>query len=113
MYKKRIEAVKNSLEALRENPTLGTKLQLRAQQLRDTLRAKLKLPILGDAQIISVICPSETDCLALSQRLKSAGLLAHPIFYPTVPKALPRIRICLSLLHTDNAIEGLIEALCH
>ncbi len=108
-----IIALKNSLEALRENPTLGKKLQHKAQHLRDALRAKLKLPILGDAQIISVICPSETDCLALSQRLKSAGLLAHPIFYPTVPKVLPRIRICLSLLHTTDNIEALIEALCH
>ena len=108
-----IIALKNNLEALKENPALGNKLQLKAQKLRDTLSKKLKLPILGDAQIISLICPSETDCLALSQRLKSAGLLAHPIFYPTVPKTLPRIRICLSLLHTDDAIDTLVDTLCH
>ncbi len=47
----------------------------------------------------------------LAQQLQDAGILVHPIMYPTVPEGKARLRICLHTFNTHDEIDLLIKLL--
>ncbi len=58
-----------------------------------------------------LIVGENSETLALSDALASAGILVPAIRPPTVPKGSARLRISLSAAHTDADVDLLIETL--
>jgi hypothetical protein len=63
------------------------------------------------AQPLTPIIPLLTPrARALSARLLAHGLNARPISWPTVPKGMVRVRVCLHAGNTQAEIDALINA---
>lgn len=65
----------------------------------------------SSTQIIPLIIGPEDECLELAEWLETQGILATAIRPPTVPKNSSRIRITLTLKHTEEHIEYLLTKL--
>ena len=65
----------------------------------------------SDSQIIPIILGNEVQTLDLASWLEGRGILATAIRPPTVPEQSSRIRITLSLKHSDEHIEQFLKAL--
>jgi len=46
---------------------------------------------------------------ALAEYLQSLGYLVRPVVYPTVPKGLERVRVCLHTANEEVDLDGLVE----
>jgi 8-amino-7-oxononanoate synthase len=78
------------------------------KQLADEAGIKL-LP--SDSAIQAVLLGGAERALKVSAKLKSLGIWATAIRYPTVPKGSDRLRLTLSSLHQEQDIQALIDAL--
>ncbi|HEY1077285.1 MAG TPA: 8-amino-7-oxononanoate synthase [Fontimonas sp.] len=87
------------------------RLQHNIRRLRQAC-AQMKIP-LGDSQtaIQPLVIGPEKPTLALSRRLLDAGIWVAAIRPPTVPQGTSRLRITLSAAHSDEQIDGLVDAL--
>jgi 8-amino-7-oxononanoate synthase len=65
----------------------------------------------SDSAIQAVLVGSAEQALKISDKLKSLGIWATAIRYPTVPKGTDRLRLTLSSLHQEQDIQALIDAL--
>ena len=63
----------------------------------------------SSTQIIPVIIGDDTETIELADWLEEQGILATAIRPPTVPENSSRIRFTLSLRHTDDQIDYLLE----
>jgi 8-amino-7-oxononanoate synthase len=77
---------------------------------------RVKLAKLGfscgqsDTNIIPIILGEEERTTTLSRSLLDKGFIVIPIRPPTVPKGQARLRIALSVKHTEEQIERLLKA---
>jgi 8-amino-7-oxononanoate synthase len=62
-------------------------------------------------QIVPVILGSPEFAIALSDRLKRAGLWASAIRPPTVPAGTARLRIAFTAAHEESDLTRLLEVL--
>jgi 8-amino-7-oxononanoate synthase len=83
----------------------------RIEYLRQALQDKGFDTGPSTSQIIPVIVGDESKALDLARWLEQRGLLAVAVRPPTVPENGSRIRITLTLRHTDDHIRQLITAL--
>tara|TARA_B110000196_G_scaffold316075_1_gene326785 strand:- start:1370 stop:2608 length:1239 start_codon:yes stop_codon:yes gene_type:complete len=68
--------------------------------------------IKSDSHIIAVMVNDPFLCKKLSQKLiDKHGIYAQPIFYPTVPKGLERLRLTVTPKHRKEHIVNMIKAL--
>ena len=65
----------------------------------------------SESQIIPVIVGSEEETLKLSEFLENEGIWASAIRPPTVEQGASRIRITITLNHTEEDIRHLLNAL--
>jgi len=65
----------------------------------------------SSTQIIPVIIGDEKKTLELAEYLRQEGMLATAIRPPTVPEQSARIRLALSMSHTDEHLQKLLSAL--
>ena len=81
--------------------------------MADFLRSRLQKMGLktgsSNTQIIPVIIGKERDALNLSRHLENGGVLATALRPPTVPEEQSRIRLALSVTHTKEQLEDLIQ----
>lgn len=63
----------------------------------------------SSTQIIPVIIGDEAETLNLAEWLEEQGILASAIRPPTVPENSSRIRLTISLAHTDAQIDFLLN----
>jgi 8-amino-7-oxononanoate synthase len=63
----------------------------------------------SNTQIIPVIVGRETKAMALSQYLENKGVLATALRPPTVSEGQSRIRLAISVTHTMEQLEYLIQ----
>jgi len=99
-----------ALTGLRLSRAEGLREQLSANVAR--LRQGLSqegLCALGQDHIVPVVCGPRT--MAIAAALLEAGFYAPGIRPPTVAPGTERIRLTASAAHTDDQIDGLIEAL--
>ncbi len=88
---------------------LGAELLGRATVFRKRLRDR-GLDVLGSqSQIVPVLIGDNVAALAAAQRLKTRGILAVAIRPPTVPEGTARLRLSLTLDHTDHDLEWAAE----
>ena len=65
-----------------------------------------------DSHIIAVMINDPFLCKKVSQELiENHGIYAQPIFFPTVPRGLERLRITVTPKHRKEHIENMTEAL--
>jgi 8-amino-7-oxononanoate synthase len=62
-------------------------------------------------QIVPVILGSADAAIAMSERLKRAGLWASAIRPPTVPAGTARLRVAFTAAHQDSDIDRLLQVL--
>jgi 8-amino-7-oxononanoate synthase len=105
-----------SLAILTEEPDMGPRLLQRARAFRKMLQKNGLQIGPTSSQIIPIIMGNQQAALTASARLKERGILVTAMRPPTVPKGTSRLRVSLSLAHSDSHIElfrkVIIEA-CH
>ena len=63
-------------------------------------------------RLLSPIIPIMTSApRPLSTRLREKGLNARPITWPTVPKGMDRVRVCLHAGNTKQQVESLVDGI--
>jgi 8-amino-7-oxononanoate synthase len=89
--------------------------RVQLQTLIEALRGGLKLQRwrleASSTAIQPLIIGSNEEALAVSERLRSKGILVPAIRPPTVPHGTARLRISLSAAHSVSDVERLIAAL--
>lgn len=105
-----LESVQRRLHYIAQAEAQRRLALARAAVFRSKL-AGLGYRLLGHGPIVPVVVGDENSALQLSRRLLSLGMDAPAIRYPTVPIGEARLRINLSLTHTDAQLDQLVAAL--
>ena len=95
-----------SSEDLREN------IRINSDRIRAGLR-EMQIPFLeNDSHIIPIHLYDPRLCKeAANLLLEKHGIYIQPIFYPTVPKGLERLRITVTPKHRKEHIENMVKCL--
>ena len=120
-------AIKIFFSILLSFKVIGTNKAIDIVSLADHLRIKIHenasitrqllesiaIPYIDtNSHIISVMINDPFLCKKISQNLiDDHGIYAQPIFYPTVPKGLERLRITVTPKHRKEHIENMIQCL--
>lgn len=94
-----------ALDSLVANPDAGQVLLGRAAALRQRLRDGGLDTGASESQIIPVMVGEAEKAAALACRLEERGILAVAIRPPTVPQGTSRLRLSVTLAHTDEDLE--------
>ncbi len=95
---------------LAREPQRVERLQTKALQALDRLKAAGLNTLTSQTAIIPVALPSAEAALAASQRLADAGFLALAIRPPTVPKNASRLRLTINNLLSDKELDLALKA---
>jgi len=87
---------------------LRARLADRVRRLRSGL-VQLGIEALGTDHVVPILTGPRT--MAAAAALFEAGYFVPGIRAPTVPAGRERLRVSVSAAHTDDAIDGLLEAL--
>lgn len=87
------------------------RLRNRSKDVRQSLQAMGWCVPAGDSPIVPIIVGSETETLRISHTLRQHNISVPAIRPPTVPQNTSRLRISLSVKHTDQQIAALLDAL--
>jgi 8-amino-7-oxononanoate synthase len=86
-------------------------LRAKAERVRAAAAAR-GLPTFGSStQIVPIGLGPEARAMAAMASLEAQGLLAIAIRPPTVPQGQSRLRLALSAVHDDEAIDRLVAAI--
>jgi len=102
-----------ALNVLEETPDMGAELLRRAALLRDLLTAQGMAVGPSTTQIVPVIIGGNEAALALAESARAAGMLTVAVRPPTVPPGTARLRLSVTLAHTDADLARAAEVLCH
>ena len=96
--------------------SLADQLRIKIHENASTIRQLLEsiaIPYIDtNSHIISVLINDPFLCKKVSEKLiDDHGIYAQPIFYPTVPKGLERLRITVTPKHRKDHIEKMIKSL--
>lgn len=94
-----------ALEVLEREPDLGARLLARAARLRDRLRAAGLDTAASASQIVPVMAGGNEAAVRLHRALLAGGVLAVAIRPPTVPPGTARLRLSVTLGHTDADVD--------
>jgi len=95
-----------ALKVLKAEPSLGKTLLANAEFFRSKLSA-LGLSTAGSkSQIIPVMVGNPAKAVALSEKLAEKNILALAIRPPTVPAETARLRLSVTLAHTQADLEN-------
>jgi len=91
---------------------LRIQIKNNAALIRQSLDSVAISYINTDSHIIAVMINDPFLCKKVSQLLlENYGIYAQPIFFPTVPRGLERLRITVTPKHRKEHIENMIKAL--
>ncbi len=94
-----------ALAVIEEAGNPGAQLLGRAAVFRNRLQDAGLNVLNSQSQIIPVLIGDNARALAVAQRLKSEGILAVAIRPPTVPEGTARLRLSLTLDHSEEDLE--------
>jgi 8-amino-7-oxononanoate synthase len=105
-------AASRSVEIMRTEPLLRTKLRRNVTRFRHGMR-ELAVPTAPNQEtpIFSVILGSTERALRAGRFVRDRGLFARPIRPPTVPEGTSRIRFSLSAAHEGQDIDHALSAM--
>jgi 7-keto-8-aminopelargonate synthetase-like enzyme len=99
-----VAAALAGLEILKAEPGLGAALRERARFLRERLTAAGLSTGNSRSPIIPVIVGDNKKTVDVSERLRAEGVLAIAIRPPTVPAGTARLRLSVTLAHSEEAL---------
>ncbi len=102
-----------ALHILEQQPDRGRTLLQRAAQIRDRLQQAGLNTLHSASQIIPVLVGDNEKALDLSRRLLDRGMLVVAMRPPTVPPGMGRLRLSLTLAHSDKDIQQAADILVH
>lgn len=96
--------------------SLADQLRIKIHDNASTMRQLLEsiaIPYIDtNSHIIAVMINDPFLCKKVSEKLiDDHGIYAQPIFYPTVPKGLERLRITVTPKHRKEHIENMVKCL--
>ena len=96
--------------------SLAEQLRIKIHENASTMRQLLEsiaIPYIDtNSHIIAVMINDPFLCKKVSEKLiEDHGIYAQPIFYPTVPKGLERLRITVTPKHRKEHIENMVKCL--
>ncbi|MFH0880121.1 MAG: 8-amino-7-oxononanoate synthase [Lentisphaerota bacterium] len=102
-------AALGALTVLQENPALGKELLRRADLFRDWLKDAGLNTLQSASQIIPILVGENDKALRMAERLRQQGLIAVAIRPPTVPKGTARLRLSITLAHSEADLKRAAE----
>ncbi|KUG24533.1 8-amino-7-oxononanoate synthase [hydrocarbon metagenome] len=99
-----------ALEVCKNEPWRGPALLDRAQRFRTAL-GDAGWSVSGDSQIIPVMIGDSKTALNYAKILLEKGFQVLPIRPPTVPEGTSRFRFSLCYEHTEEEVNGVVEAM--
>ena len=105
-------AMLESLKIIQQEPDRRTRLATLNRHARATAQS-FRLNVIGQGQapIIPIVIPEEADVLRISLRLEQRGWFVPAIRPPTVPAGTCRLRMSLSVAHSEAEIKTVLEAI--
>lgn len=100
-----IAAALEALCFLKKNPSLGKDLLKNAERFRQKLKAAGFNTGHSASQIIPLIIGENKKALALAERLNEQGIYTVAIRPPTVPEGTARIRLSVTLAHSQDDLD--------
>jgi 7-keto-8-aminopelargonate synthetase-like enzyme len=98
-------AGRKAVEIVSESPELGAELLARARRFHDLLaNAGFSLPPF-ESQILPIRIGDNQRCVDFSRALRLRGIIATAVRPPTVPQGTARLRLSVTLAHTDADLE--------
>jgi 8-amino-7-oxononanoate synthase len=107
-------AAREALNILRAEPWRVARLQENSRRFLEMAQARGldPGPAIG-AGVVSIMFPSQHECMYASQCLLEAGYFAPPILQLAVPKDKPRIRFFISAAHSQAQIDEAVNKLAN
>jgi len=103
-------SIKIAYESISTLQDRRTKIQDLIKLFRSSIQQSDKLWLLrSPSPIQSVIIPGNTAARELSAKLEEAGYYVKAILYPTVPRGMERLRICLHAFNTEEEIRQVTD----
>jgi 8-amino-7-oxononanoate synthase len=100
-----------AIEQIRGHPNMGAELLARVERFKAALH-NLGFDTFGSTcQIVPVLVGSAEKATALSRLLMERGILAVAVRPPTVPAGSARLRLSVTLAHSDSDLEFAAETL--
>jgi len=101
-----IGAARAALAVLAAEPQMGGQLLAKARLLRDLLAAGHLAVGTTESQILPVHVGGNAEAVRLSQLLWDRGVLATAVRPPTVPAGTARLRLSVTLAHTEDELAA-------
>ena len=99
-----------AIAIVESEPGLGSELLARAAQLRALVQAEGLDTGRSASQIVPVMVGDNRRALAVSERLRGQGILCVAIRPPTVPEGTARLRLSVTLAHTEDDLRLAVRA---
>ena len=106
-----VAAALAALEVLTAEPGLAHRARANASTFAAGLRARGFDVANPAAAIVPVLIGDAPDALAMSERLRAAGVLVPAIRPPSVPEGTARLRATTMATHSDSQIEFALDAI--
>jgi 7-keto-8-aminopelargonate synthetase-like enzyme len=101
-----IGAARAALAVLASRPEMGEQLLAKARLLRDMLAAGGLRVAAMESQILPVHVGGNDEAVRLSAMLWDRGVLATAVRPPTVPAGTARLRLSVTLAHTEDELAA-------
>ncbi len=105
------QAARTALQIIRQ----GDQLRFNLQENTDHLRARLGMmgfdTMNSSTPIIPILVKDPVQAVAMSKQLLQKGIFVHAIRPPTVPMGTSRLRLTVTVTHTQEDLEQLLNAM--
>ena len=91
-----------AIEIMEKEPALGIHLQKKSTKFRAIMNESGINTINSESQIIPIVIGDNQTTLDIARKLSEEGIIVGAIRPPTVPEGSARLRISISLAHTDE-----------
>ena len=103
-----------AIEIIERESSLGLNLQKKSTKFRKIMNASGIDTMNSKSQIIPIVIGDNQKTLNIAERLSKEGIIVGAIRPPTVPEGSARLRVSISLAHTEEdlifAAEKIIKA---
>ena len=101
-----------ALTVLRREPQRVARLhELSGLFLRLARERGLNTGVAAGTPVIPIIVGNSVRCLRLSRALFRRGINVQPIIHPAVPEHATRLRVFITINHTESLIRGAVDAI--
>jgi 8-amino-7-oxononanoate synthase len=106
-----VAAALQAVARIASHPEWSDRLKDKSTRLGDRLRAAGLDTMGSQSAILPVLIGDNAKAVACAARLEAAGILVAAIRPPTVPPGTARLRLSVSLAHSDEDLSRIAEAI--